>query len=763
MKKFLALLAGITLTSFSIVNVVSCESNPNLDNNYTDEEKIMNIRNLTTSSLKSAGVKVGNSLTSDEVETLFNRLNLKETLDEDAYSRLSTEMVNIYIMANSFLNEISTKVSGYDWIAKKVAWQSQWTLRDLFENKDWGVANNVSGWMEPMYKDNGWSLSVTFLDSKTLGWTGDGPPKYARVNINKRLVANEDGDIIDEQSNPDAIRKSSVNALDSIFESARNIGPIYNGYASSSDLILLDDLFQKDNNGLNPGFINYSPSVMDIINNIPLNFDFGNDVLKKSKELIEEELNNYLIKNPIYLNETSDIKMINIVLKNQIYSILFSESLKRRQFKDDEGNGYTKEQMNVANKYVKKLFNNLFTTLTSLLREDFVNSNEESKKFLEDFSNQSINFSAIDSTSDGLTDSQIETFKENLLKAFEYSRNTNDVESGQKDFGTTMLTTVNNKIDTKNSVLKNEEQGEGSEKVDLASNLVSVNDYLDFGIDNSYKLVITYYSLKVPKKLEDFKYNPDATTSNNDQFYTDLFFKSVFFSHRFKENDISTMIGTLNKKTSGDDVFNYKLFDLNISSSDNEVINYMDEMLKKASDTSGNVSSSDWRVYLMVDYYLKNLSEKLWNILADVNYFHDEGISLDYKNNNSPGVNSYSNADDDEAFASLVKNKTINVVLTDNNGEIRNNKLEENLYNQGIDAIIGDISYEFYLYKTSVNIFGKAIYEYLSPQNASSNKELYTGIFKASSKVSYDNVINSLRSYWNKNVKENSENPDSNY
>ncbi|AKU79532.1 hypothetical protein [Spiroplasma turonicum] len=766
MKKLLVILSSISVASFSVSNVIAC-SRPTLFNKYTEEEKILSIRNLTSSLLTNNGVKVGNSLTEGEINTLISRLNLDKILDEDEYSRLSPELINVYIMGNSLLNEISTKVPGYEWISSKIAWQSQWSLRDLFQEKEWGIANNVSGWMDQRFQFNGWSLSITFLDEKGLGWTGEGNPQYARININKRLVADKDGNIITEESNPDAIREASINALEPIFDSKRAIGPIYNGYASSSNLISLKNVFEYANNGLNPGFVNYSPSVMDLINNLPMNFDFGNDVLKRSQEKIEKNLNDYLKNNPIYLSSSSVVKDINIIFRNQIYSTLFSEALDRRNFVNENGQHYSKEQMYVASKYMKKLFSDLNETLNTILQSSWVQSNVESKTFIENFISESKTNMSIDAKEPGLDSGKISQFKSNLLKSIELSRNIYDPNSSQIDFAKTMLVMVNNK-EVSNANFETEGEPENPTIPGLESNLKTVDDYRNFGYDNFYKLISTYYSEKVPRgeELDFYKFNPDKNTSLDKQFNTDIYFKSVFFEDRFSDNGDS-LFDKYNELVNKNNGYYNSFFNSGFLSNVNEANENVlfEEMSKLLGEITGldepsNSNPYDWRVYLLNDVYMKKTTENLYNTLADSNNFHNFGISLDKSRNSTPVTDS-KNLDDDNAFAELIKYNELSFALTDINNNNESSSFSSRLYNYGTAGVFDGQEDVLYLYKTNVNIYGKNYNKSFVNENPLNKPELYFGAIKLFTKLS--NLTNNfLSEYWNNYVKLNHKNPDYN-
>ncbi|AKX33956.1 hypothetical protein SLITO_v1c03010 [Spiroplasma litorale] len=772
MKKILSILSVFSFFSFTVTNVIACENRPNIFNEYSDEEKIMSIRNITSESLKNYGVKVGNTLTNQEVDSLIEKLNLKEILTEDEFANLSPELINMYIMANSFLNDISSKVPGYDWISRKVAWQSQWSLRDLFEEKEWGVANNVSGWLDQIYLLNGWTLSVTFLDEEKLGWMGQGEPAYARININKRLVANKDGDIIYNESNPDAIREATATSLDPVFNSKRAVGPIYNGYASSSDLINLKGIYSLENNGLNPGFINYSPSVMDLINNLPVNFEFGNDVLKRSKEKIQDRLDEYLLNNPIYLSENlidnSNIVEINTIFKNQIYSILFSEALKRREFVDDKGEKYTKEQMAVANRFVRKLFTNLDSTIEQMSKFEWIQNNKENKEFLLEFTKQLDNSNSEgwrkkDSTEDGLSTDEIKDFFDKLLKLIELSRNENDPLSKQLDFAKTLLVVANNKLVINSNDDELEQKDDSNQS--LESNLKVYTDFEDFGIDNSYKLATTYYSEKVPKNIEEQKYEPDKNSPNNKQFKTDIFFKSVFFSHRFSMAEDS-MISNFNQ------FYNASL-GIESSSFNNQFINIegvpatqenanklLDNLLREYSNLpeGTEVNSEDWRIYMVIDLYIYNLTKTVQTMFSTPETFHQAKISLDFAKETGVETN-WALADDDIAFAELIKNQEYNFFFNETSLKGEKSEFASTIYNEGIKAALNNKDFDFYLFKTTVNNYGKSLSPKFSMNQDYLKEEYFFSNFKTFTKLA-DNYLNLLEVYWDKNVRNNPKNPD---
>ncbi|ALD66622.1 hypothetical protein [Spiroplasma cantharicola] len=757
MKKLCAILGSLSVAVFSSVSVVACKGGLDLSLTYTDEEKIMSIYNLTTKDLVKNGVKINTLVSPEEIDAIIKALDLNELINKNPNGSFLKQSLGVFIMSNQLLNEISSKVPGYGWIANKLTWQSQWSIKDLLAKEDLSLFNNVSGWMNKRNEkedESKWSLSVTFLNQDKTGWNGVERAKYARININRRVVANNYGKVQRELSNEKVIYGGDTANTQDSFLNPNNpdLGVIYQGYANSSELIELDKILNENVGSIPIGFFNYSPSATDFVNNKIIMLDFVNKVLQVSKQEIEDALNDYLLNNPFFIGEGLKPEHIANVIKNQIYVILMTNSIDRKNLKDKDGNpllaneGEEEESLII----VKSMINKLRRLCEDISQLSSVNSNlknvETLINMLDTIQNEDCVFKSISKNS----------FRETLKAVIEDSRDRNDPYSYHKafyngDLNATLFKTVSN----------NQKQ----------IPLTLVNDYLDFGFDNQYKFEVQYWGNSTPiKGGEEQWYSPDNNRPN-DNYIADKGFRNIFLHHRFFKHDdekdytSAELLKKYEKKIS----INYDIFDFDetIADPSEEIIeNKMLKALEKAISLDPNgstvgITDESWRIYHLLALINNKANEKLSDIFSfDSNNkigIHNSDISLDYW---KIGKGDFNKADDDIAFAKLLKEQEVAVVITDQNSNSNSTNREE-IFQKGIETI-WESEFKLNIYAGQTNIYGKRYDQDLSESSNwwQDENRLYGEFY---SLVAIPNQYkDKVNTYWKKYVSSNPKNPDYN-
>ncbi|WP_339020390.1 hypothetical protein [Spiroplasma endosymbiont of Atherix ibis] len=758
MKKLCSFLGVLSLTIVSSSTVIACNGGLDMSLSHTDQEKIVSIYNLTEDQLVKNGVRINSLMTDENIDKVVEAIGLTELINKSPNGAVLKKTLGVYIMSNQFLNEISSKVPGYEWIANKLSWQSQWAIKDLVKDENTSLAlfNNVSGWMTK--KDSNWSLSVTFLNEELLGWNGIEDPVYARVNINRKLKSNKDGEVQPKDSNEEAIHLGDdtsyiPNSQDSFLDEKNpNKGMIYQGYANSSSLFKLEKLLSKESSKLPTGFFNYSPSATDFINNTVINLDFANMVLQNSQKEIESILNQYLLDNPIFLSEGMSSTQVENIVKNQIYAVMLKNSIDRRNLIDSNGNPvFIKEQLIEADLIIKSMILKLEQNIKRITQENSWIDNQLLKKFAN-------MIDTLQSENNEFVSVNKDEFFNSFRAIIEDSREKDNPESGQYAFFTGWLNA---------NLYKTNEQG------NLA--LVKFSDYLDFGYDSSYKFKVHYWSKVTPVDGSEKQwYSPDDSRAE-DEYIADKGFRNVFLSQRLmnKAYNIETY-NVLNKYQSllpneslELDIFGFDSTSSILNQANLEAI--MLEKLKEAmelgSKNSDQAVAESWRIYHLAalinkysNYKLHEVFEKAKN--SDELEIHTKNVSLDFSKKSINLYTNFAKADDDIAFYELLKNKQINLITNDYKEWI-NSTIRENVFVQGIETL-WNYSQTQYIFAGTVNTFGKSIDQDIENINKwwKSSKKSYNQ-FNYRIAIS-DKWKDLLIKYWEKNVSKNKKNPDYN-
>ncbi|WP_338984513.1 hypothetical protein [Spiroplasma endosymbiont of Diplazon laetatorius] len=749
MKKLCSFLGALSLSVFSATTAVACNGGLDMSINFSDEEKILSIQNLTEQQLVSSGVRI-NSLTSDEdIDKIIKALGLEELISNSPNGGVIKKSLGVYIMSNQFLNEVSSKVPGYAWIANKLTWQSQWSIKELVNNptSSLNLFNNVSGWMK--FKNKDWSLSVTFLDKDKLGWNGVEDPVYARININRKVLADENGSIDLENSNKEGIRgdydeNNPPNAQ--VTETDFFKGAIYQGYANSSSLFRLDEILSSSPSKVPPGIFNYSPSATDFVNNKIITLDFGNMILQNSKKEIEKALNDYLLNNPIYLGEGLKNSEINTIIKNQIYTVMLSQAIDRHNLKDESGTSlFTKDELNEADLLVESMINSLIQQVSKLLKSSWTNKTLMNNflVMLNQIKNEDCEFNTISKTS----------FTDLFKEVMNDSRNVNDANSGQTDFSVGQLNT--NLYKTGNN---------------YDSLLSSQQDYFDFGFDSTYKFKVYYWSKSTPiTGSEKQWYSPDDSRSPQD-YISDKGFRNVFLGQRLSSSqrayNVLEQYQFTQKNRIELDVLGIETTNLAPSKVNAETL--MLNKLKEAieldpNQVSQNINHDSWRIYHMAALLNKYADKKIYEIFGYDEKgnleIHNKNVSLDFSKKSS---SDFSKADDDIAFADLLKQKEINLITNDFQSKY-DSPAREFIYRKGL-GVTWNSSLSQFIFGGTINVFGKTLDTQDELNNIHSWWEQparkYDGFlfrFKMT-----DDWAEYIDAYWKEYVSKNINNPDYN-
>ncbi|AGR42281.1 lipoprotein [Spiroplasma diminutum] len=752
MKKICSFLGAISLTAFTSSTVVACNGGLDMSLKYSDQQKINSIYNLKTEDLTKNGVKINQLINSEDIDKIFESLGLNEIVANHPEGAIIKKSIGIYIMANQFLNEISSKVSGYGWIANKLTWQSQWAIKDMLKDGSTSIFNNVSGWMTD--KNNQWSLSVTFLDEDKMGWNGVNPLKYARININRMLVSDSAGFVEKESSNYEGIYGTDPNVQSGFINpNNQELGVIYQGFANSSRLLDLSEILNETPGSIPVGFFNYSPSVADFVNNKIINLDFGNLILQNSKQEIEYQLNEYLLDNPIYIGEGLNYSQIDDIIKNQIYLVLISNAIDRENLENENGGPlFDQDEKEEAATLLPAMVSKLQISLENLSKNDWITQEtkveiEAINSILEDVIKNKYNF---------INPDQKDQFKLHFKQIIINSRNLNDPNSGQFKFYVGDISATLYKAAT--STPDNNEI------------LSSESAYTNFGYDSSYKFKVYYWSKVTPiTGKENQWYSPDDLRPKN-EYISDKGFRNIFWSNRFL-NTYNTekpllLLQYFEKVGRAIDIFE---FDDSIQNPTlDDVNNKMRIALEKAvsldkNNNSENLSDDSWRIYHLMALINNSATKMLKDIFSiDENgilEIHNQQISLDYSKN--PNSLDPKNADDDIAFGELINNEQIPFIVNDfsrtNKGNARSG-----IYENGINWLWRGEAISLTMFIGRTNIFGKRFDISLDNMNQwwnQSGRDSQEHQFLIKIPNQYQGL---LEYYWNQYVAKNPNNQDYN-
>ncbi|AOG61057.1 hypothetical protein SHELI_v1c11100 [Spiroplasma helicoides] len=284
MKKLVKFLLSFSIVANMVSMTTSCNGSLGFSSSYTNEQKILSITSLTTSLFEKYDVKLMSKLDEDNlaewkkliINLYANTMGYTFTGEEELTKVLDASLTQ-YVMANILLNEVAAKIPALSWINNKVKWQAaKWNYTDLVDAKSpkQPIAKNAAGWIS----DDEWSLSVTFLNSDKTGSQQGETPFYARINVNKKIALQDNSLEVDtKNSNPYSFwRTSDGNVPDAITPIAnssatqtKNYGVIYQGFVNSSTLIDLSNIiYNSDKNYMPSSFLDFTPSVVDMVNNI---------------------------------------------------------------------------------------------------------------------------------------------------------------------------------------------------------------------------------------------------------------------------------------------------------------------------------------------------------------------------------------------------------------------------------------------------------------------------------------------------------------
>ncbi|QEH62042.1 hypothetical protein SCHIN_v1c08470 [Spiroplasma chinense] len=705
MKKLINLLMTSILLSSSASLVVACRGGAGMSSGYTEDERILGITSLNEKILKDYKIKFGGNVSKEESLKLIQLLGGNTDTSSSSKQMLLGSM-KVFIMANLLLNQISSKVPGYGWIAGKMQWQaSRWSFNDLYgggdENALQSIGKNVSGWM---VNNDEWSISVTFLDEEKLGWVGVGDPAYARINVNKRIVVDSDGEIVVEESNPNAIwmdengvYPSAITPINqSTHEQTKNRGAIYQGFVNSSQLIGLDGIFDPNDVSVPGGILGYTPSTTDFVNNIMMESDIINETLgnKETQKEITEYLNSYLLDydNQIYIGEGINVTHINVRFKNRIYAILFKSLLDRKNpiyENTDEDLAYGKT---VLNGWWSALNKNAKVVESA----NYLTSGEKAEvsAIIQNFNAMRIIDQDEDVNSPGLSTSQSQKVLDDFLTLIAYSKDPTNPNDGEIDFAASNITIKMYKV-APDGVLWS------------GAILDSEAMYRDFGLNSAYRLGITYQNKTLTEEQEanraNFAYDPDKgkdPVTQKNEFVSDKGFKNVFFKSRM-DLMLETIKAKFNEQVASEWVYQPDANTLAVTPFDLSKIANQDfsnnTWFKDAgylAQLTNATSTDNLRVNDLKDAFIAatySRIQELFDVTKEAEYKNiwQLGISSDnlvLGKYQDLGIDSGNpeNMDDDLAFAEMLNRDTSRFHITDVNSSGQGN-MRTNIYMSGFN------------------------------------------------------------------------------
>ncbi|ARU91461.1 hypothetical protein SCLARK_00846 [Spiroplasma clarkii] len=677
MKKLLTILMATVVISGSLTNVVACKKGINLTNNTPDSVRMLSITSLNTNMLVRNRVKIGANISQSDLKDLIKLLGLETSMNQSINGPSLGLSFRVVLLANQLLGNISASVPNYQWINSKLQWQSsRWGFNQFLRlSAERGIASNASAWL-PTNDD--FSLSVTFLDSEKAGWKGAGNPKYARVNINKRIVVDDKGIVDVPKSNADAVwvlpnaDPAKLNAAITVEHSTnpqtQNRGHIYQGFVNSSELIDLQDIFDDSITTVPSSVFGYTPSVVDLVNNMFINSNIVNKVLADNQAEIEDALNDYLTNEPIWLGSKVILEDVKTRLRNQIFLMMFNGMLNRYDNKYD----YSDSDLEYANQ--------IMITIWEKVRSAVYRIKE--LEHLEDVAKQRV-LVFYESLSDSqekdrngeLTSSEISAIINELRYAIKISRENGTFGSTEDDIAAMSELKTNfyySDMDGRNHEIK------------------SMANLSNFGANPSQLLNIGYFYQSLDP-LEDnvdkLTYSPDKGKdqwSTDQEFISDDGFLNAFYNDRF--NKIYPEIAKESGWGQGgnDKTVQSEPFDLSKLGDDTDYSDedwfagagYLDQF--KVNDNNKDEISIAMMARLISDGATRQLQDAFAIGFAG-------GISFD---NYYQGNFSYSfednRKDDDEAFLTLITSENF-VQLIDLAKNTGKSNLRDTIYDSGLE------------------------------------------------------------------------------
>ncbi|AHI53063.1 hypothetical protein [Spiroplasma culicicola] len=786
MKKLLNLLMISSLVASSTSVVVSCRGGAGMSVDYTDQEKMLAITTLNTQKLKDSAVKLGGNISKDQVESLLKLLGIN-TEGSSSARAVMTASVKAYIMANQLLSQISAKVPGYGWINSKLQWQSQrWGFAQLFsedtEKAQQAMGKNASGWLK---NENEWSLSVTFLNEDLIGWNGRGNPKYARVNINKKIDVDLDGNVVLENSVPEAVHRTdptmTVSALtpveQSTHEQTKGRGYVYQGFVNSSSLIDLDGIYDPNDTSIPGSIFSYTPSATDFVNNLLLDSDIENDILIQDKDIIESALNDLLLEEPIYLSEGMNIAHIDVKLKNRIFAALFTGLLDRK----NPERGFTEEDLIYANSIMPSYWSQIMSKIKQILNAGYLNDTENAE--LKEIESTFSQYRSIDleELGLGLTRAQIDEVYEKLLKVIRWSHNDKAINTGEMSFAVGSLRmNVYKRVPSIN--------GGGNGESSLI-NLNNVDAYRNFGFNGTSQLVVNYYNQIMPEEeASKLSYDPDGAKNplnGDEEFISDKGFKNVFFKPRFEtllqeynltHNQTLVDNNLVFETPNGTNTLTVEPFDLdeikNIDDIDSDI------WYENAGFYRPGNSHDDWRIAELINYILQSSKKQLIDLFNPEptnsgkikqnnigNYDISTKYLIDgvYDNwNILPKVTDWEQKDDDIAFYELLSKDYQPFHITDSIKDGGSSTLRQNIYLNGLISQQNSYSPELRIMRGNVSTYGEILDTLAHDQwwKSSNYNSDVSQIYLYLNLGSDLNTVNAFKAYWDRHVRNNYSNPD---
>lgn len=525
---------------------------------YSDNQKILSLTVLNTQKLVDYGVKIGSGVDFEKAELMLKALGLYDAIKygNKLTASIMTSSIRTYIMSNQLLTQIAQKVPGFDWLNSKLQWQSsRWNVKDLVKasSEKQAFGRNAAGWLE----NDEWSISVTFLDDKLEGWVNPlDAPYFARININRKIAVNYDASVDESESTKGAIWTNpetgkTPTAIEPIKASThphtKNSGAIYQGFTNCSQLIRLADIFDKEDNSLPASIIGYSPSISDFVNNTLINSLLINKILKDKKQEIEDKVSQNLKDKPIILSESSNIIDINNRMRNQVFSVVFIELIKRNN-KFEGFEEILDEDRIECERAWNYFFEQLITNSKSIARQQ---TEEASKNKFTDLANYFNDISK--KNSDKLVKiEEIKDIDQKMDEVFWASKDLKAEGGEQKDFTSTdFKLTMHNFSTNFDDFENNKDPKDWTFKDNVLS---SESNLKYFGLNFSSLFRMNYFYKSIIKEdlndteqLAKYWYDPDtkkllqmpssninefANWINDNEFISDVGFKNVFIDTR---------------------------------------------------------------------------------------------------------------------------------------------------------------------------------------------------------------------------------------
>ncbi|QGS52093.1 hypothetical protein [Spiroplasma tabanidicola] len=624
MKKIMSLLMTVLMGSASTSLVASCEGGAGMSWSYSDQQKILSLTTLDTKKLKENNVKMGAGIEAKNADAIIAALGFSDIVKngDKAVTGAFMSSLRTYIMSNQLVTQIAQKVPGFGWLYSKLQWQaSKWNLRDLLNlNKGkQALAENAAGWLGK----NDWSVSVTFLNDELVGWTNPKKaPAYARININRSIKVNSDTSVDVKNSTVGAVWKEPKNdkiplAVDPISSSSNTQtekrGVIYQGFTNSSTLIELANIFDETDTSLPASILGYSPSVSDFVNNILLNSQLINRILKEKQEEIKDKVSTNLKNNQIILSESTDIFDIENRMRNQVFSVVFMELIKRNNLIGDATPIEDEDKIEAARVW-SEFFAQLIENTKMII--NIVKDDELKQKLQDDLTY----YSELqdNNAQNNVKEEDISNLYERMDRTFFSSRYLSLGAGEQKDFTSKEfnLTMYDFSLDLNSA----NSESNSSKWVYNKIKLENVRDYLFFGLNFNTLFKMNYYYKEFIKEDEEnevemskYWYDPDAENVklmpsstnefvewyNKTEFISDIGFNNLFIQPR-----ISGLLSKYLKYNSAHVYLTAKAED-NAYGSTNDTMIFLDLF----ADENGNVPSNVNELISLLKKYNSNIDD----------------------------------------------------------------------------------------------------------------------------------------------------------